>query len=274
MTVQIHCIVTGEVESNLHGALLNGAAHPAIGDSERFPYGYPDTIKLPSGETRVGNMVPAPVWLIQGSDRTILVDTGLGDIEEAIAIPARYGPPYMASRTVDQDIVAGLAKFGVRPEDIDTVVLTHLHYDHIGNNELFGNANFIVQKDELELALDPPKFCMFYFPEFAYKLEQVADRLQVIDGDYALNKDVKLLKIGGHTPGCQAVLVKVGQKVVCLTSDVMYNYKNLELDWPIGSFWNLQELITGYRRIRDVADVIVPQHDWQIFLKHPSGTID
>ncbi|MFF2840604.1 N-acyl homoserine lactonase family protein [Paenarthrobacter sp. NPDC057981] len=265
--------MTGEVESNLHGALLNGAAHPDISDKDRMPFGYPDTIVLPTGETRTGNMVPAPVWLIQGSDRTILIDTGLGDVAEAIAVPARYGSPYMASRSEEQDIVAGLAQYGVEPQDIDTVVLTHLHYDHIGNNELFSNATFIVQKDELDLALNPPKFCMFYFPEYAYKLSVVADRLVVIDGDYEINDDVRLIKIGGHTPGCQSVLVKIDGAVVCLTSDVMYNYRNLELDWPIGSFWNLKELISGYKRIRREADIIVPQHDWQIFDKHPTGTI-
>ena len=273
MSVQIHCIITGEVESNLHIALLNGAGHPEISEEDRLPYGYPDTIVLRSGETRTGNMVPAPVWLIQGSDQTILVDTGLGDVDEAMDVQARYGSDYMASRGEGQDIVEGLARHGVKPEDIDTVVLTHLHYDHVGNNELFPNATFIVQKDELELATKPPRFCMFYYPEFAYKLEVIQDRLLVIDGDHQVNDDVRLIKVGGHTPGCQAVLVRTGLGTVCLTSDVMYNYKNLELDWPTGSFWNLQEMLDGYERIRSEADVIIPQHDWQIMIEHPTGTI-
>lgn len=273
MSTRIHCIVTGEVESNLEIALLNGASHPSIRDEDRLPYGYPDTIVLPSGKRRVGNMVPAPVWLIQGGGQNVLVDTGLGDVAEAMDVQSRYGSDYLAARSEGQDIVAGLARHGVAPADIETVVLTHLHYDHIGNNELFPNARFIVQREELELAKNPPRFCMFYYPEFAYKLEVVADRILVVEGDYQVNDDVRLLKVGGHTPGCQAVLVTTELGTVCLTSDLMYNYRNLELDWPTGSFWNLQEMLSGYQRIRAEADLIVPQHDWQILLKHPTGTI-
>lgn len=273
MSATIHCIVTGEVESNLEIALLNGAGHPDIDDARRLPHGYPDIITLRSGEQRIGNMVPAPVWLIQGGPELILIDTGLGDVNEAMDVQARYGSDYVASRSSGQDIVEGLARLGVTPADITIVVLTHLHYDHVGNNHLFPNARFIVQKDEIELALQPPKFCMFYYPEFAYKITSIEDRIDAIEGDYQVDENVRLLRIGGHTPGCQSVLVDTDEGVVCLTSDVMYNYRNLELDWPTGSFWDLQQMIDGYARIRREADIIVPQHDWQILEEHPTGTI-
>jgi len=274
MTAKIHCIVTGEVESNLDIALLNGASHPDIPVQDRYPFGYPDTIVLPDGRTRVGNMVPAPVWLIEGTDRLVLVDTGLGEVAEVMAMQARYGSDWVASRAEEgQSILSGLAVRGVAPGDIDTVVLTHLHYDHVGNNELFTNAQFIVQKAEIDLALNPPKFHMFYYPEYSHKLEDIQDRLLVIDGDHRVNDDIELIKIGGHTPGCQSVLVRTAAGVVCLTSDVMYNYKNLELDWPTGSYWNLQEMVDGYARIRSLADIIVPQHDWQILQQYPTGSI-
>lgn len=274
MTARIHCIVTGEVESNLDIALLNGAGHPDIPLAHRYPFGYPDTIRLPSGATRVGNMVPAPVWLIEGTDRLVLVDTGLGDVDEVMAMQARYGSDWVASRSGSgQSLVEGLAAHGVTPKDIDTVVLTHLHYDHVGNNELFTNARFLVQREEIDLALNPPKFHMFYYPEYRHKLEHISDRLDVIDGDFQVNEQIRLIKIGGHTPGCQSVLVETAEGTVCLTSDVMYNYKNLELDWPTGSFWDLQAMVDGYARIRELSDVIVPQHDWQILKEYPTGTI-
>jgi len=60
---------------------------------------------------------------------------------------------------------------------------------------------------------------------------------------------------------------------VCLTSDVMYNYRNLQLNWPMGSFWNLQELMRGYDRLKIESKIIVPQHDWEFFEYFPSGTI-
>lgn len=271
--VKIHHIVTGELESSLAVSLLNSGAHPDVPHEDRLPFGFRDDIVRRDGTVAEGVMVPVPVWLIEGCDQTILIDTGLGDIDEVSAMQSRYGVDFVASRTADQDLVAGLARHGVRPKDVDVVVLTHLHFDHVGNNELFVNAEFIVQQDELPQALTPPSFCMFYYPEYAYKIEAVRDRLRIIDGEYALNDSVRVLKIGGHTPGCMVVMVKTGAGTVCLTSDVMYNYKNLELNWPMGSFWDLPDLMTGYDRLHREADIIIPEHDWKFRELYPSGTI-
>ena len=273
MGVKIHQIVTGELESSLPVSILNSGAHPDIPVEQRYPYGYRYDIVRKDGTITEGVMVPVPVWLLEGTDKKILIDTGLGDVDEVSHMQSRYGVDFVASRTAEQDLVEGLARHGVSPEEIDIVVLTHLHFDHVGNNELFPNAKFVVQKDELPQAESPPHFCMFYYPEYAYKIDAVRDRLEIIDGDIELEPGVRLVKIGGHTPGCMVVMVDTAIGTVCLTSDVMYNYKNLELNWPMGSFWNLPELMDGYARIRREADVIVPEHDWQ-FLEHfPSGTI-
>jgi len=186
---------------------------------------------------------------------------------------SRYGVDFVASRSADQDMVSALADRGVKPEDVDLVVLTHLHFDHIGNTELFPNARFVVQRDEMPQAVSPPGFCMFYYPEYAYKVTQVLDQLDVIDGDTRIDPQIQLVKIGGHTPGSMVVVVETAVGSVCLTSDVMYNYRNLELNWPMGSFWNLPELLRGYDRLRSVADIIVPEHDWQIREEFPTGII-
>jgi hypothetical protein len=53
----------------------------------------------------------------------------------------------------------------------------------------------------------------------------------------------------------------------------MYNYRNLELNWPMGSFWDIRELMRGYDRLRREADVIVPEHDWEFYEHFPTGTI-
>ncbi|WP_308796856.1 N-acyl homoserine lactonase family protein [Agromyces silvae] len=273
MSVKIHHIVTGELESSLPVSLLNSGIHPDVPHEHRLPFGFRDDIVRKDGSVHEGVMVPVPVWLIQGTEQTILIDTGLGDIDEVSEMQSRYGVDFVASRSEDQDLVAGLARHGVRPEDVDVVVLTHLHFDHVGNNELFPNATFIVQKDELPQATQPPHFCMFYYPEYAYKVDAVRDRLQVIDGDVEIDPAVRLVKIGGHTPGCMVVMVKTDVGTVCLTSDVMYNYRNLELNWPMGSFWDLPDLMSGYDRLHREADLIIPEHDWQFLQEHPSGTI-
>ncbi len=272
--MRIHHIVTGELESSLSVSLLNSGAHPNIERKQILPFGFRDDIRRPNGEVTEGVMVPVPVWLIEGSDETILIDTGLGDIAEVSAMQSRYGVNFVASRSDNQDLVSGLASHGVKPEDVDIVVLTHLHFDHIGNNHLFPRARYIVQRDELPQGIVPPPFCMFYYPEYAYKVTDVRERLTVIDGDVDIAQGVRLVKIGGHTPGCMVVMVETNSGMVCLTSDVMYNYRNLELNWPMGSFWNLSELMRGYDRIRREADLIVPEHDWQFCQLYPTGTID
>jgi len=273
MGLKIHHIVTGELESSLSVSLLASGTHPDHPDGRTLMHGFRDDIVRRDGTVHGGVMVPVPVWLIEGSEEIILVDTGLGDVEEVAAMQSRYGVDFVASRTPEQELVAGLAEHGVRPEDVDVVVLTHLHFDHVGNNELFTNARFVVQADELPQATEPPHFCMFYYPEYRYKLDAVRDRLQVIEGDHQLATGIRLVKIGGHTPGCMVVMIETGVGTVCLTSDVMYNYANLEHDWPMGSFWDLPELMAGYARIRREADIVVPEHDWKFLEVHPTGTI-
>lgn len=273
MSVRLHHIVTGELESSLPVSLLNSGAHPKLERKAVLPYGYRYDIVRRDGTVTEGVMVPVPVWLIEGSEKSILIDTGLGDIDEVSDMQSRYGVDFVATRTADQNLVAGLAAHGLAPDDIELVVLTHLHFDHVGNTELFPNARFVVQRDELPQSLCPPSFCMFYYPEYAYKINQIADRLDVIDGDTRIDPDIQLVKIGGHTPGSMVVVARTEIGSVCLTSDVMYNYRNLELNWPMGSFWNLPELMRGYDRVRSIADVIVPEHDWQFREEFPSGII-
>ncbi|MGH2616346.1 MAG: N-acyl homoserine lactonase family protein, partial [Thermomicrobiales bacterium] len=76
-----------------------------------------------------------------------------------------------------------------------------------------------------------------------------------------------------HTPGSQAVLVDTDAGRVCLSGDLLYFYRNLELNWPVGSFFDLNELMRGYAWMRSNADIIVPQHDWKFFELYPDGSV-
>lgn len=273
MALKIHHIVTGELENTLAGHLLNAGNHPDHSVDDVLPYGFTADHVLHDGTPAAGGMVPIPVWLIEGTEKKILIDTGLGDIDELMTMMKGYGVDMYASRSDDQDIVKGLAAHGVAPEDIDIVVLTHLHFDHIGNNHLFPNATFIVQRSEVAQGFVPPKYNQFAYAEYSYNMVNVRDRVQIIEGDLQLAPGVKLIRIGGHTPGTMVVVVDTAEGRVCLAGDIMYNYKNLELNWPTGSFWDLQDLMGGYDRLRLEADVIIPGHDWEFRQRYPSGTI-
>ena len=273
MGLKIHHINTGQLQNSLPTSLLNSAARPDLPYEDRLPYGWRTDIVRETGEIQDGVMIPIPVWLLEGTEKVTIIDTGLGDAQEVSDMQKRYGVNVLTTKTEEEDLAVGLARYGLKPEDVEVVVLTHLHFDHVGNNEMFPNAKFVVQKDELPQGLTPPSFCMYYYPEYSHKIKEVEDQLQIIDGDFELDDRVKLLKIGGHTPGCQVVMVETGEGTVCLTSDIMYNYKNLELNWPTGSWWDVRELMRGYDRIRSESDIIVPEHDWKFLSLYPSGTI-
>ncbi|MCW2952281.1 MAG: hypothetical protein JWQ48_1451 [Conexibacter sp.] len=269
----IQQIVTGELESSLEVDLLGGGISPHLSRQQILPYAYREDFPRQDGTRAAGSMVPVPVWLIEGTARVTLIDTGLGPIDEVEAMQRRYGIDFVATKSDEQDLVAGLAARGVAPEDVEVVVLTHLHFDHVGNVELFPNARFVVQRDELPLGLAPPPWATFYYPEDARRLHAIVDRLDVIDGDAPLEPGVRLLKLGGHTPGQMATVVETARGRVCLASDAAYNYRNLELRWPNGSFWDLAGVIRGYDRMRAESDLIVPNHDWRFRERFPDGRL-
>lgn len=274
MTVRAHCILTGALESSYSTSVYGAPErHPLVTKEELVPYGYKERVYNADGSFAPGLMVPVPVWLIEGEDRNILIDTGLGDCDEIMAMQARYGIDYIATKSREEEIVAALAAKGVTPDDIDTVVLTHLHFDHIGNNELFRKANFIVQKDEVPFLVSPPAFATFYYREWQHKITSISDRLTVIEGDYRLSKNVSLLKVGGHAPGQMVTMLNTSAGQACLASDFYYNYTNINHSWPMGPIWNMQQWIDGDRRIKGLADVIVPNHDFQVMNNYPTGTI-
>ena len=115
MALQIHHIVTGELESPLSVSLLNSGFHPDVEELTIRPFGYRNDIVRLDGTIHSGMMVPVPVWLILGSDKNILIDTGLGNIDEIARMQSRYGVDFLPARNEGQDIVHGLSKFGLKP---------------------------------------------------------------------------------------------------------------------------------------------------------------
>jgi len=93
--------------------------------------------------------VPIVMWAIEDANQRILVDTGSGNPQRALKYH-RFLEQNEAERP-DQE----LSRIGWNPEDVSLVVLTHLHWDHCGNNQLFKRARFMVQEDEIRYALSP-----------------------------------------------------------------------------------------------------------------------
>ena len=207
--------------------------------------------------------VPLVAWYIEGRGQRILVDTGGHD-------PARtdWHQPYR--REAGQDPVSRLAALGVRPEDIDILILTHLHWDHASNMHLFPKARVIVQREELRFAAAPLPFIDWPYrilPPFSLDSE----RFEAIDGDAKIAEGVSVHLTPGHTPGIQGVAVRTSSAVYFLASDNVplaesWNAKEKYgiPRWPNGLHVNLDAYAKSLRRIEDLGDIILPCHDWSV----------
>jgi glyoxylase-like metal-dependent hydrolase (beta-lactamase superfamily II) len=216
----------------------------------------------------MGTQIEMPIlaWYIEGQGHRILVDTGGHD-------PAKgeLHSPYM--REPGQDPVSRLAALGVRPEDIDILILTHLHWDHASNIDLFPKARVIVQREELRYAaapLDPHRWAYQSIPPFL----QVLERIDLIEGDKEIARGVSVHLTPGHTPGIQGVAVRVPGRRYFIAGDNVPLMENWDAKgkygvphWPNSIHVDLEIFLKTLRRIEDLGDIILPGHDWSALEK-------
>ena len=230
--------------------------------------------------------VPVAFFLIKHPKGNVLFDTGNND--KIITDPTYWGPLATAlepGRSPDVAIDAQLNKIGVKPADINYVVLGHMHLDHAGNVGKFPSATIVYQRDEIVNAFWPkPGFgCCYITGDFAMLRNDVGqnspNRQKVIE----LNGDLDLFGDGSlyihrqvsHTPGSQMLLVRLPKTgPVVLTSDVCYLMENLQKDIlpSVALAYNPAGMLDGYAWIKHLmsaegADVIFA-HDAETFKKH------
>ena len=169
------------------------------------------------------SLVTAPVFIffIQGSKKNILVDAGApspGEDGLVQGLPLKGGGV--------QGTIKALEELNLKPEDIDILILTHLHYDHVGTLELFQKARIYLQKKEWEAAFHPiPIARGLYLQNLFIKLEKMDTAL--LEGTVEIENGITLFSIPGHAPGQQAVSVKTSQGQTVLAGDHFYSYYNL-----------------------------------------------
>lgn len=150
MGLKIQGLITGELVGSMSEIFLNGGPK-----SSALPYGFDAAISMPDGTSFSGIRQPVPVWLITGGEKVILVDTGLGPVEELTEAYQQQGMSIFCYQKPEWNILNALAKAGVKPNDIDIVFHTHLHFDHIANNRYFEKAQFLIPDIEMPWALTP-----------------------------------------------------------------------------------------------------------------------
>ncbi|MHA1506019.1 MAG: N-acyl homoserine lactonase family protein [Candidatus Asgardarchaeia archaeon] len=196
------------------------------------------------------------IWYIEGPKEKIIVDTGCSaELQTSSGFPAeQIASPEEA-----------LKKVGLSPEDIDTVILTHLHNDHCADAKKYKNARFIVQKKELEEALNPHPAIAFMFDKRYFE----GLNFEVADGEFEVVEGVRVIPTPGHSPGGQSVVVDTASGKVVITGFccIRENFEPPEAIRPIfpiiipGIHIDIIKLYESFMRIKEVADVIVPIHD-------------
>jgi len=182
-----------------------------------------------------------------------------------------------------------LAKTGFRPEDVDTLVLTHLHFDHAGNFDAFPNARIYVQRREYErwqevlagipdLSVGKQHWALSSMDAEVMQRfgAAVSDgRAVLLDGDTEIAPGVHCrLAADTHTFGSQWVEVETRSGPYVIAGDCVYWYANIERMWPPGyvqgNTWNL---VATYDKLKalvgaDQLERIVPGHDMRVFTRH------
>ena len=199
------------------------------------------------------------MWLLRDGDRVILVDTGYDHAEAK-----RRGRP------IRLDPGEALAPFGLTPEQITEVIVTHLHYDHAGGLALFPNAHLHMQEAEMAFATGPcmchdvlrDPFTAGHVCEAVMRL--YGGKLTFHKGDSQLADGLSLHCIGGHSRGLQCVRVKTEAGWMVLASDAAHYYENVLSRKPFPIVVDLQDMMQGFARLTSLAsrpELIIPGHD-------------
>ena len=159
-----------------------------------------------------------------GADPTVLVDAGVKAADSAFmrSEGREVGPPGGGP----EPLLDGLAEHGVTPGDVDYLVLTHLHHDHVANVPAFPDAELLVQRAEWEAARDPVPILSRVYVEEDLEAVAAADPT-LLDGGYRLHRDVELLPAPGHSEGMQSVVVRTEAGPHALVGDLAYTQHNL-----------------------------------------------
>ena len=213
-------------------------------------------------------------WVIRDGSRVTLVDTGfapeVGDRRR---------------RAVTATPVRALAALGVAPADVDTVVITHAHWDHIGNIGQFPHAQLVLTAAEYAFWTSPvaarAHFAAHSEASELAELERARaqGRVTLFTGELTLAPGVELVEVGGHTPGQLIVLAATSEaSAVVLASDALHFYAEAERDRPFAIVADLPAMYRAYDLLNELAGQpgthLVAGHDPLVserFAAHPAG---
>jgi glyoxylase-like metal-dependent hydrolase (beta-lactamase superfamily II) len=207
------------------------------------------------------------VWLVRNAERTWVVDAGFSE-----AVARRRGRTFL--RTPRE----GLALLGVEAARVEDVIITHMHYDHVGTFLDFASARFHLQDAEMSFATG--RYMRHGRFNHGYEVDDVVglvrlvfkDRVRFYDGAAELAPGLSVHRIGGHTAGLQCVRVATARGWLVLASDASHYYEHMETGRVFPTAFHVGEMVEGYDTLRALAQSprhIVPGHDPLVMERYP-----
>jgi glyoxylase-like metal-dependent hydrolase (beta-lactamase superfamily II) len=212
------------------------------------------------------------VWAVVGPDHVWVLDTGF---DEATATRRR--------RQMVRPVAEGLRLIGIDPATVQDVIISHMHYDHAGNHDLFPQARYHLQDEEMGFCTGRAMChaqlrAPFDVADVQAMVGRVfRDRVLFHDGEAELAPGLTLHRVGGHTRGLQVVRVHTRRGWVVLASDAAHFYANWQQRRPFPIVESIPAYLDAFRRIEALADSpahVIPGHDPLVLAHYPRAIPD
>lgn len=193
------------------------------------------------------------IWYIEGAKENIIVDTG-GKAETL----GMLGFPAKDVKSPEESLL----KLGLRCEDVDMVIQTHLMFDHFEYAGKFENAKFVVQKDELDYARNPHPLMQYFYLPIQELLNEV--EFYIVEGDQEIAEGVHVFLTPGHSPGSQSIAIETEKGLAVITGFCCVEENFKEGIWPVippGIHVNAAQAYDSMLKVKEVADMILPLHE-------------
>jgi glyoxylase-like metal-dependent hydrolase (beta-lactamase superfamily II) len=188
------------------------------------------------------------LWVLRGPAGVVVVDTG-PPLEEA----------HRRGITNVREVDVALAEAGIAARDVRTIVLTHLHWDHAANAQKFPNATYLAQQREIDFfgshAREHPAMNRFYSHQAYLGQLIVEGRIKPVDGDQEIAPGLTAIRVGGHTPGSQMLVVETREGRAVITGDAIPLHRNYIDNVPSGIVVNTLEALAALDRVRSMRPV-------------------
>ena len=155
---------------------------------------------------------------------------------------------------------AQLEALGLSPQDIDVHVVSHAHWDHVQNIDVFDHAPLLMHRDEIRYAHRPHRND-WATPQWTGAILDTIEGLQEVGEGYEVMPGCRVVELIGHSPGSIGLEVETDDGICMLVGDAIHNARvALSGKSPL-VFWNAEQANAAIKRVVDSGAIIYPGHD-------------